>query len=474
MSFSQFLSILRARWVVAMLVLSTVMIVGIGLNMLLPKRYTSAASVVVDFKPDPVTANLYGGAPPMSFMATQVDIILSNRVALKVVRNLKLTENPEIRSQWLEATDGTGTVEQWLSDTFQRSIDVKPSRESSVITVAYSAPDPRFAAALANAFVQAYIETSLELRVDPAKQYSSFFDTRSREAREALERAQSRLSAYQKEKGLIASDERLDVENQRLNELASQLLALQALSAESRARSAQASGQSGTQIQEVINNPLIAGLKADMTRAEARLQEMGSRLGENHPQVREAKANIETLRSRIESESRRVAGGLGLNASVNSKRVADVQAAYDAQRTTVLRMKAVRDEANVLMRDAENAQRAFETINLRLTQTSLESRATQSNVNVLTQATPALQPSSPKVLVNLIIAAVIGTIAALGAALLLELVDRRVRVGRDIVEGLGLTVLGVIPGPARSSGRILKIRQKRVISGRLAGAIKGT
>ena len=48
-------------------------------------------------------------------MATQVDIINSERVAQRVVRNLKLADNPQVRAQWLEATEGEGTIEQWLT-----------------------------------------------------------------------------------------------------------------------------------------------------------------------------------------------------------------------------------------------------------------------------------------------------------------------------------------------------------------------
>ena len=61
-----------------------------------------------------------------------------------------------------------------------------------------------------------------------------------------------------------------------------------------------------------------------------------------------------------------------------------MRAALEAQRAKVLRMKAVRDEGLVLVRDVENAQRAYDAVLARFTQTSLESQTTQSNVNVLT------------------------------------------------------------------------------------------
>jgi chain length determinant protein EpsF len=313
--------------------------------------------------------------------------------------------------------------------------------------VAYKAPDPRFAAALANAFVRAYIDTSLELRVDPAKQYSSFFEGRTKEARDALEAAQNKLSAYQKAKGIIATDERLDIESARLNELSSQLTALQAISAESSSRQAQAQGAQGDRLSEVLNNPLLAGIKADIVRNEGRLQELSTRYGDNHPLVMEARASLADLRARLQTETRRVTGSVSINNSINRQREAEIRRSLDAQRTRVLQMKAVRDEGVLLQRDVENAQRAFDAVQQRFMQTNLESQTTQSNINQLTQAEPPLAPATPRVALNTVVATLIGSLLAIGLALVLELRDRRVRSLDDLVVTLGLPVLATMPGP---------------------------
>ena len=394
MTFGQFLSILRARWFVALLIFGLTVVTTLVVSLLLPKQYRAVASVVVDFKPDPVSAVMYGGMASPGFMATQVDIIQSNRVAQRVVRNLKLNENPQVRQQWLEEAKGEGTIETWLGSVFQRQMDVVPSRESSVISVSYRAADPRFAAGLANAFVQAYIDTSLELRVDPARQYSAFFDTRAKEAREALERAQTKISTFQKDNGIIATDERLDVENARLNELSSQLTALQAIAAESASRQAQAQGVQGDKMQEVLNNPIVGQLKADINRGEARLKELNTRFGDSHPQVVETRANLGELRSRLDAETTKVTGGVTVSNTINRQREADIRGSLESQRAKVLRLKAVRDDGMVMQRDMENAQRTYDAVLQRFTQTSLESQTTQSNVNMLTQATPPLEPAS--------------------------------------------------------------------------------
>ncbi len=455
MTFGQFLSILRARWWLLLLVLLTTVGATLAVSLLLPKQYRAAASVVVDFKPDPISAVIYGGMATPAFMATQVDIIRSDRVAQRVVRNLKLNENPQVRQQWLEEADGQGTIESWLGTVFQRQMDVVPSRESSVISISYKAPDPRFAAGLANAFVQAYIDTALELRVDPARQFSTFFESRSDDARKALEAAQSRVSAFQSEKGIIATDERLDIENARLNELSSQLTQIQAIVSDSDSRQRQAVGAQGDRLAEVLNNPIVGQLKSDINRGEARLQELSTRLGENHPQVREARANLTVLRSRLVSETERVTGGVTVSSNINRQREAELRGSLQAQRAKVLSMRAVRDDGLILLRDVENAQRTYDALQQRLTQTNLEGQTTQSNVNVLTMATPPIEPSSPRVVLNTLLSVFIGTLLALGLAMVLELMDRRVRNVDDVVAALGLPVLGVMrkPGSRGAFGR---------------------
>jgi chain length determinant protein EpsF len=447
MTFGQFLSILKARWWLVLLVIAVVTGTTLGINLLLPKEYKATASVVLDFKPDPVSMALYGGVASPAIMATQVDIIESDRVAQRVVRNLKLNENPAIRQQWQQETDGQGSIEAWLATVFQRNMDVEPSRESSVISISYKAADPRFAAGLANAFVQAYIDTALELRVDPARQYSAFFDTRSNEARETLEKAQTRVSTFQKANGIIATDERLDVENTRLNELSSQFTVLQAIGAESSSRQAQAQGGAGDRMQEVLNNPIVGALKADLARTESRLKELTTRLGDNHPQVLEARASAQEQRTRLDAEVRRVTGGVTVSNTINRDRTAEIRSSLEAQRAKVLRMKAVRDDGMVLMRDVENAQRAYDAVQQRFTQTSLESQTTQSNVNVLTQAAAPLKPAAPRITLNTILAFIGGTLLAIGLAMALELRDRRIRNIDDVVTTLGLPVIGAMPKP---------------------------
>jgi chain length determinant protein EpsF len=241
MTFAQLMSILRARmWLiatVAVLVVASALVV----SLVLPPRYTAETAVIVDIKSaDPVGGGFLPTQMAPGYMATQVDIIRSDRVARRVVETTRMHELPAVQDQWLEATGGEGSIEVWLAKALKGQLEVLPSRDSSVVTIAYSGRDPEFAATIANAFAEAYIATTLELKVEPAREYAAWFDERTRSLRNELEQAQRRLSEYEQAHGIVATEGRLDLETARLVELSTQLVTVQGQGADSRSRQSQA------------------------------------------------------------------------------------------------------------------------------------------------------------------------------------------------------------------------------------------
>ncbi len=459
MTLGQFLSILRARWWVIALTLFVVVATTVTVSLLLPKKYTAAAQVIVDVKsPDPIAGIILPAQLMPGYMATQIDIITSQKVALRVVDRLRIAENPQAVEQWREATEGQGSIRHYYADLLLKYLDVKPARESSVVSIAYSGADPRFAATIANEFARAYIDTNIELRVEPARQSAAWFDEQTKQLRENLDRAQNRLTEYQRTKGIVSADERLDVETAKLQELSSQVTQLTAVAVESAkrqamAKEAMARGGAG-ELPDVIANPLVSQLKADQARLEGKLKEQSAILGANHPEIIKIRQELENNKAKLAQEINTVAGSLAKTATVNSQREAEVRAALERQRAKVLQIKQVREELTVLQRDVENAQRAYDTITQKLTQTSLESQAAQANILLLNAAEPPTQPSSPKVLLNTAASVFLGTLLGVGVALLLELMRRRVQTLEDLQQAVDAPVIGLI--------RAVPIRTRRL------------
>ncbi|NJA88736.1 chain length determinant protein EpsF [Rhodocyclus tenuis] len=443
MTLQQFLLILRARARIILYTLLGVVALTLIVSLLLPKQYTASTAVVLDVKsPDPVAGMVLPGLMAPGYMATQVDIVNSDRVAQRVVKLLHMDENPKIRAQWQEATEGRGDLVSWLGELLQKKLNVKPSRESNVINISFSGSDPAFAAAVTNAFAQAFIDVSLELKVEPARQYSTWFDEQTKLQRSKLEAAQAALSAYQQKTGIVATDERLDYETAKLNELSSQLTNVQAQTSDSHSKQKSAGGSET--LTEVIQNPLINNLKSDIARLEAKQQESSINLGKNHPQTVRNASEIVSLKERLAVETSKISGSLSTSYQVGKQKEKELLEAIDAQKARLLDISQQRDAINVLKRDVETAQRAFEAVSQRASQTRLESQSVQTNLAVLNPAIEPPEASSPKLLLNLILSVFIGTLLGVGAALALELGNRRIRSAADLSDAIKLPLLASI------------------------------
>lgn len=461
MTLRQFLDILRARWRLAAAVLALCLATALALSWLLPKRFTAAAQVLVDMKgTDPVLGVLAPAQIVPGHMATQVDIVSSQRVALKVVDQLRIAENPRAVAQWREEADGLGSIRHFYADLLLKNLDVKPARESSLLNIAYTGADPQFAALVANAFAQAYVDLSLELRVEPARRSRGFFDEQTQALRDKLEAAQARLSAYQREKGITSTDERWDVENARLAELSTQLTLLQSQSVEAAkrqqvAREAMSTGNVA-EVPEVLGNMLIQTLKADQARIDAKIEQQSAVLGASHPEILKMRDEVAAIRARVGKEMSTVVSSLSKTAQVQAQREAELRASLERQRARVLQIKQTRDELTVLQREVESAQKSFDVVSQRLTQTSLESQMNQASVVLLNPASEPARPSSPKLALNLPIGAFLGVLLAVGAVLVAELRNRRVRGPQDLQLATGLAPMGALRdawGARRAWGR---------------------
>lgn len=451
MTFDQFLRIVWARWKLVVGVLVLVLISTLLVSLIMPKSYKATATVVIDSRPDPISTTVaaLGGALPSSILATQIDIIQSTHVAERVVRMLRLGDIPSMRKRWESETDSRGSYEAWMGGIISKGLEVRPARESNVIEIQYDGNDPAFAATVANAFAQAYIETTVQMRNAPARQYSEYFEERARQARSKLETAQTKLAEAQRQRGIIATEERLDVEMARLAELSNQVLQLKAVQVEAGTRSNQAR-RSPDQINDVLINPLIGGIKSDISRQEARLEELNARYGENHPLVQEANANLRALQARLRNETGKITASVGITDTIASTRLSEALKAYDDQRAKVLSMKDQRTELTLLETEVLSAQRIYDTIQLRQSQSSLESNAGQAGVVLLNAATEPAKHSSPRMLLNMVVAAVMGALLGLMAAFGAELFDRRVRSPFDLIQTLDLPVIGILPDPSAS------------------------
>jgi chain length determinant protein EpsF len=442
MSIRRFILIIRARWGIVLTIVLAAALVAAAMSLLLPKQYLATASVLADIKADPVVGNPNPSQMASNYIATQIDVVNSDRVARHVVELLGLENDAQSKQEWKQATGGSGDLKAWLAEGLRLHLRATPSRESNVITIGFQWTDPQQAAIFANAFAQSYIQTSVELKVAPAKQYADWFKERSDELSSELAAKQRQLADFERDEGIVPTGERLDIEASRLAELSTQLVQIQAQRQDSQSR--QRKIDNIESLPEVLQSPVVSALKAQLSNAEIALDKLRERLGDSHPQYIQAKSEVDELHERIAQESERIVGSMKTTVAVNSRRESAIRAALEEQKAHVLEMKHQQDQAAILADAVQTAQRNLEAVNQRLAQSSLESLSQQTTLVLLTPATAPFIRDSPKPRLDMLIALFLGTILGVATALIVEHRNQRVRSEEDLLHVVGVPLLGRI------------------------------
>jgi polysaccharide biosynthesis transport protein len=471
MPLSGFLRLLWSRRGLFSLVAAAVLALTALLLWVWPPSYTASTRVLLEMgrSREALTDASMPSLLTQGYIGTQVDIIRSERVAKEAVKSLGIASNEVAREMFLRETGGRGSIEQFFAERLADRIKVRPAQQSNIVEIAFKAPDPKFAADAANAVARAYIATQVDLRVKPAREFTEFFNQQAQSVRQRFEVAQRKLSEYQRKHGITSVDERLDVESNRLQELSTQLTQMQAVRSESgeKAGSAARVGTSSA-LPDVLNNPVVAQLKAEIARAESKLAELQGQFGPRYPLVERGKDELEGLRRQLKQQSDAVGGSFSRQHEVNLARESEIRTELDRQRKKVLDLKRQRDEMGVLVRDVESTQRSLDQITQRLLQHTVESESRGANVVQLDPAVEPLKPSSPNVLVVSLVGLVLAPMIATLIVGIASVLDRRAVSAEDIETAMGCPVIARVPRSkkvSRSDAPSLVVRLRSTLRG---------
>jgi len=400
MDLKQYILALGARRKAFFVALIATIVTAIAVALIVPKKYVATASLLMDAR-DEQTMSPARLTPRerATFLQTQVDLLMSNRISTQVARDLKLAQRPGVREAWEQDTGGLGSIDEWIAEGLRLKLDIDTS-VSSLVLVNFSSDDPKFAAEVANGFAKAYLDTVLQLRTEPTREAAKWFDEQLKTLRNQVVQAQTRLNTYQKQKGILAEDARLDVESTRLAELSTQLMVARnatydALSRYKQATEVVESGVSPEAIPDVLSNAHLNALKVDLSRVEGRLEQESAVLGPNHPQYLRTTAEVQALRERLKSETRKLVAGLGNAVQQSRKREADLQTAIEAQNQRLLNVKDYRIDMAAMTRDIEAAQRSYDAVLTRYMTNKIDATANTTNVMLLSPASEPIKPVHP-------------------------------------------------------------------------------
>src|SRR5260221_2590789 len=153
---NQYILALKARCKAFVTVLAVTVFTAVVVALVMPKRYDATATILIDARDEQTMAPArMSPRERAGYIFTQMELIASGKVAHKVVRDLKLANQPGVREEWEKDTGGVGTIEEWLATHLLEKLQVERG-PSNILIVQDSAAGAKKASAIAMAFANAY------------------------------------------------------------------------------------------------------------------------------------------------------------------------------------------------------------------------------------------------------------------------------------------------------------------------------
>lgn len=475
LNFGRLLSLLRRRYRLFLLCFSTVMLIGIAMTMLQSKVYQATATVLlrnsgksVDEKVSDETGDqtVKGDAD----VATELQVIQSLDISKRVVRSLRLIENPLINP----VLQGQGSLVDRTIGTAPASVDPKTwspeqraAMESSIArllrsglmvarigtsytaTISYNNEDPEMAATIANAYAREYARSQVNDKIASTNEATTFLTKKVEELRQQATADFAAVQNYRIRNGLLSSaataltEQDISVYNQ-------QVVAAQADAAADAARLATAkdqlrSGSAGDDVGEALSSSVVSSLRSQRAQLAGQVAELSARYGSRHPDLISAKDKLASIDAQIQAEIDRVISNLDSRAAVSRQRVASLGGSLGSAKGELVRNNSALVKLADLQRRADASQGLYESYLARLRQLAANSGVEQAEARVLSEASVPWTPDRPKVALNLALAGLVGLIFGLGAALVVEMQYKGLTTASDVEKRVGLPYLGMTP-----------------------------
>jgi succinoglycan biosynthesis transport protein ExoP len=447
--------ILQRLWP-ALAVAATVSLVVLAYVMTRPPTFVATGALLIEPKRENLAAKTEpvdpGMPPDTSAVDTQVEVLKSPAVALAVTRRLGLYKDPEFNPHApqgpLGATPPQDVLEQAATNV-ARHVQVKRVGLTYVVNVGFASGSPTKAAAIANAYMDTYLDLQLDQKVAQVEKANAALGPQVERLRAESEAAEAAVQQYKIAHNLYSA-EGATMAEQEVSTLNQQIAAAKADAAEKQARLDAAMGQiqqgsGGADIGAAVDSETIRDLRREETQTAEKLAQLQAIFQSDYPEVQKTQAQLDAIRDQIKAQLTRIVSSVHADARAASERASSLVASRGGAQGAL----AANNEAQVgllaLQQRADAAKQIYQAYLARADDVASEGSLQQPDAVIDSSATPPLKRSSPNLRVGAALALLLGLMSGACAILITELWDRRLRNRSDIEGMLGVPFAGVVP-----------------------------
>lgn len=453
----------KHRLLIGGLVLAA-LIIGVITTLVMTPIYTASTTLQIDreaarvFNDGEVTPSELAAGE--EFYQTQYGLLKSRSLALRVSQGLGLTTSDVfLETMGVTPPAATGNPSarsaaraEAVVGELQSNLSVSPVRGSRLVTVSFDSPDPELSARVANAFAENFIRANLERKIDSSAYAREFLEDRIAQTKLNLEDAERQLVGYAENQQIInvrepasASAESQSLASINLFSLNSALADATAarVAAEEKWRQARAAPVR-TQT-AVLQNPAISQLTQQRVALQGEYEQKSAIYQPEWPEMVQLAGQIREIDQQINSLAGDIISSIRNDYVTAANEERSLRSQVEELKSQVLDLRERSVQYNILQRELDTSRTLYDGLLQRYKEIGITGGVTSNNVSIVDSARAPGAPSSPRLLINLALAAVLGLGLAVVVVFVVEALDETLATPEDVENKLEVPVLGAVP-----------------------------
>ena len=435
--------------------------------------YTASASMIIDTNKVQLfqqQQSMFNNLPmDASAVDSQVEVLKSESIALAVIKQLHLTEDPEFAgdgggligtlvgiltgSFWSSGPTSEFALTRRAVNTFESRLKVQRVGLTYVILISFRSINAERAAQVANAVAEAYVNDQLEAKYQAAKRAGTWLQTRLRELRDQASAAELAVVNYKNQNSMIDAGGRTITE-QQLAELNSELVIARSQTAAAHAKfdrvqevlsSNSPDAAVNATVADTLNNDVISKLRSQYLEMSQHVEDWTARYGSGHLAVVNLRNQMHEIQNAIRNELQRIAETYKSDLAIAQQKEESTQKQLDS---TVVETQTS-NQAQVALRELQSNAQTYQALYDNFLQRYMESIQQQSfpitDTRVISAATRPLSKSNPRTTLVLAASAFVGLFFGMGIAGWRELADRVFRTSNQVEDLLQTDCIALVP-----------------------------
>jgi polysaccharide biosynthesis transport protein len=468
--------LIRRKWLV-MSVLALVFISTLVFTLSMPKIYRAEGTIEVTRETPRVTSFeevVSGETKVRELYLTQVQLLSSPGLAERVIDQLNLHEHPVVQetlfgdgepglparlkkavrslfqSDSPEASQVFAIPEEVLKQEqllkfMQTNFSAEPDRQSFIIKVSFTSRDRLLSQSVVNAYIRNFIEVQMEKKPDAYELARSFLMKQIDRTKITLEKAEEDLNRFAQQAGIVSLDSRMNSIYRQLEEINTALAGAETrlIGAEAVYRQAETEGPES--LSQVLGSPVIGQLKQEYTKLRSEYENLSVTFYDEYPAVQAILSRMNSLAGQMKTEENKILRALRTEYATALNQFQVLEARAESHKRLAMDLNERATQYKIMERQVETNKGIYQSLLQRAKEIESMVGVSASNIQVVDRARMPIFPFKPNVSKNMLLAVVLGSMAGIGLAFLLEHFTDTILDPDEITDRFRVSVLGVLP-----------------------------